>query len=97
MSKELTHGITEQPGDTCGFIDAAVADVRKALSLLKGYHRMELEDLRKACEDAEWAIDNLSGPRGHLELIRERVKTIRQWGQEWKELALVLDEMKGSA
>ena len=88
MTSEETHGITQQPPPTCPLIDDAIADVRKVLSLLKNSHKMELEELRNACDSAEWAIDNLLGSRGHLESIRERTSAIREWGEEWKQLAL---------
>ena len=88
MTSEELHGVAEQPADTCPLIDDATASVRKALSLLKGHHRMELDELRDACARAEWEIDSLLGVRGDLELIRERAGLIRDWGEEWKQLTL---------
>lgn len=78
----------EQPPKTCPIIDNATASARKALSLLKGHHRMELDELRDACARTEWEIDSMLGVRGDLELIRERVGLIRNWGEEWKQLTL---------
>ena len=84
MASEELYEITEQPSPTCPLIDESIRSVRKALEALKGWKKMEEDDLRSACDYAEWY---LSSAEGEIEVVRDHVEKVRAWGQEWKDLA----------
>lgn len=84
MASEQLYGISEQPAPTCPKVDATIHSMRKALAALKGWKRMDEEELRNACDYAEWHIGNAEG---EIEDVREHAAKIREWGQQWKDLA----------
>lgn len=89
-TSESLHEISAQPGPTCPLIDEALREVAKCLSVLRGYERAEEDELRDKLSDIESRLSTLSGwgNSGLLEDIRARTIAIRQWGQEWKDLAI---------
>lgn len=89
MSSELQHGIVKQPPETCPLIDSAKDDVIKAIGLLTKPDDDNPGQMVSDMDDAEWHVDQV---KGALEEIREANEKIRAWGQEWKDLALKLNE-----
>lgn len=87
MSSEEENGIVRQPADTCPLIDSVVSEIESILGELEGWKYMDEKELREACDYAEWKIKCIE-----LEPIRDRVRQIREWGQQWKELALELKQ-----
>lgn len=83
-TSETLYGITEQPSPTCPMIDEAIASLRKALKSLSGWKKMDEEQLKDACDYAEW---HLSNAEGEMEQVRDHVESVRAWGQQWKDLA----------
>lgn len=88
MSEETEHSISPEPGHTCPKIDDVIDKIKEALHKLKGYNKMELDELKSSVSDAEWCLDSLMGRKGELEAIRDHVISIRSWGKEWKDKAL---------
>jgi len=89
MTSEEKHGITKQPAESCPLVDEAVKTIKAAELELRGWEAMELPDLKNATDYAVWRFDQL---HDELEKIRTANEEIRQWGQEWKDLAKSLDE-----
>jgi hypothetical protein len=94
-TSEQRHMVGAQPEETCPIIDKAVNCVGKVMDALHGYERIEdTEELKKILSYIEIELSNAVGYRGNglLEDIRERVKEIRSWGQDWKMTALKYHE-----
>lgn len=87
MSSEKDNGIMEQPENTCPLIDSVISDLESALDDLEGWRHMNEEELREACDNAEWRISHAD-----LEPIRHHVTQVREWGQQWKDLAKELKQ-----
>lgn len=94
MTSEERYDINPQPGDTCSLIDEVIQKIDEALGYTKNADRSEsIDELRDACTDVDWALDGLEDK---LEAIRERVSSVRWWGQEWKDEAKRLhDKQEG--
>lgn len=87
QTSEEIHKISKQPEPTCPLIDKTIELNEKVLDALKRWERdgEDFESLASRCEDAEWSAAKIEDK---LESIRANVELIRNWGQEWKELAL---------
>lgn len=88
-TSEQTYGIRAQPPPTCPIIDEALDEVQLIAKCIRGYERAGEEELRNMISEIETRIGFLDGYRktGLLEDIRDNVVKIREWGQEWKDLA----------
>lgn len=88
-TSEVEHGVSEQPPETCPMIDEVLSIIEKCQDGLRGYERMEEEEMRDALKDIEYALAEITGYRhnGPLEKVRQNAGAIRAWGQEWKDLA----------
>lgn len=84
MASEELYGISEQPAPTCPKVDLVIRSMRKALAALNGWKRMDEDELRSACDYAEWHISNAEG---EIDEVRFHAAKIRAWGQGWKDLA----------
>lgn len=85
MTSEEKYEISKQPDEACPLVDEAIGLIKEALDDLKGWDKMDLDDLQSACDYAEWRLGNID-----LEPLRQRASEIRNWGQEWKDRALEL-------
>ena len=56
-TSEERFGIVAQPEPTCPAVDSVLDALKDAESRLKGWDRMEMEDLKEAADYAEWYID----------------------------------------
>ena len=89
MASEEKHGIVKQPAETCPTVDECLKNIEQAESDLKGWERMELDELRFQVDYALWRLD---AAKDELEKARQSNIALREWGQEWKDLAKSLDE-----
>ena len=89
MTSEELHDIVKQPDDTCPKVDACLKAIEHAESDLRGWERMELEDLRY---QVDFALYRLDAAKDELEKVRNSNMALREWGKEWKDLAKSLDE-----
>lgn len=94
QTSEEIFGIVKQPPPTCPLVDEAIKIVQACADDLRGYERMDEEDLRRAISDIEDKLSELAPLRsqwrnsgGLLEDIRTNAGAIREWGQDWKDLA----------
>ena len=85
MTSEERYGINEQPDATCGMIDAIKRDVVSAESLLDSCS--DDSDQEFLAHQAWKSSMELYGVADRLEDLRDHVIKIRQWGQQWKDLA----------
>lgn len=85
IPSEVRYGITKQPQETCPLVDDALDDLKSALKELDGWERCDdVGELQHKCDMGVWYADRLNVT---LEEIRERTAEIREWGQQWKNLA----------
>ena len=88
MSSEKRFGIRTEPEMSCPRIDRSIKDAKSAESTLNDalrYHGEEnAAQLRAAIEDA---LGDLRDTEAHFEYCRSQYCAIRDWGQEWKDLA----------
>lgn len=97
MTGEFIYGITPQPKETCPIVDNGIRRVQNAYKEVKGvkpdhYEYDELvtlvENMVSNVEYELWDVENL------FEQCRQQATDIRNWGQEWKDLAKSLDKEK---
>ena len=88
-TSEDRFGIVAQPAPTCPMVDAVLDALKDAESTIKGWDRMEFEDLKSAVDYAEWYIDRA---KDELENVRQSNMALRNWGEEWKREAKSLGE-----
>ena len=88
-TSEYVFGISKQPLDTCPMIDEAVKDITEIYKTIRNYERADEDELRDMLSTVEHKLSYLVGygNQGLLEDIRQNAASIRQWGQEWKDLA----------
>lgn len=88
-TSEYTFGISKQPPDTCPIIDEAIKDITEIYRAIRNYERADEEKLRDMLSTVEHTLGYIVGynNKGLLEDIRQNTILIRQWGQEWKDLA----------
>lgn len=98
-TSESERELCAQPQPTCPMIDEAKGIIEKCADHIRGYERMDEDQLRSAMSDIESELAELAALRrsfgGHrdglLEKIRENSEAIRSWGQDWKDYALSLE------
>jgi hypothetical protein len=88
-TSEDRFGIVAQPAPTCPMVDAVLDALKDAESTIKGWDRMEFEDLKSAVDYAEWYIDRA---KDELENVRQSNMALRNWGEEWKREAKSLGD-----
>jgi len=90
MSSEKDFGVSEQPCVTCPMINSVIKSINSALCNIKGWdYDPTIEDLKDKCSNVE---DDLWSLVSEMEDIRKNVELIREWGQEWKDLAKSFDK-----
>lgn len=89
-SEEL-FGIDQQPEENCPYIDKCVGDISIAYKDVKSELR-QAEDSELA-SSLEWGIDGMHESVDYLEELRSRINNLRQWGQQWKDLAKEMFEL----
>lgn len=88
-TSEERYGIVAQPEPTCPAVDSVLDALKDAESRLKGWDRMEFEELKEAADYAEWYIDRA---KDELENVRQSNMALRNWGEEWKQEAKSLGD-----
>jgi len=86
---EKRYGISKQPEPTCPMIDKVIGEIEAIQKAIRGYEKADEEELRDMLSTVESNIGSLVGyyKTGLMEDIRRNVDAIRNWGQEWKDLA----------
>lgn len=85
MTSEEILGFPEPPGHQCSNIDSfiKVADgIAKDIAM--ACKSDSLEDMYDHCRDADW---NAGDIEGYFEELRTALEDLRNWGQDWKDLA----------
>lgn len=83
MTNEERYGIIKQPPPTCPIIDSNIKLVSNCKKYLNGSKKFSIEELQDAISDVVYDLDKID-----LEEIRKNVEAIREWGEQWKKLAL---------
>lgn len=87
-SSEKLLGITEQPDQQCPRVDEAIRDYdrmfREIKSICKDLSRVD--GAEEMASDIDWWNGNVDFV-GALEDLRTQCMNIRDWGQQWKDLA----------
>lgn len=89
-SEEL-FGIDQQPEENCPYINKCISDISISYKDVKS-------ELKQAEDEAlasllEWGIDGMHESVEYLEELRSRINNLRQWGQQWKDLAKEMFEL----
>jgi hypothetical protein len=93
MTTEQERDISKQPEPTCPMIDEVIKSLRAADSHTKGYARCDdVEQLREMISCVESELFCWGSGEEQLEKIRKHVESIRQWGEEWKQYALSIEQ-----
>jgi hypothetical protein len=95
-TSEEIHGITKQPKEQCPLIDDLICKVTDEAKNVGIVYR-DLKDIPEAEEntslnDLDWADFNLRNLEAEIETIRTNIVELRNWGQEWKDFALTINE-----
>jgi len=53
LTSEQLHEVCEQPPETCPLIDTVVQTVKKCMDELRGYERMDEDQMREALDNIE--------------------------------------------
>jgi hypothetical protein len=90
ITNEQRFGVSAQPAETCPTINKAIATVCDLMDTIRRRERADEAELRQMLDSVEWGLAELVGFRsnGLLEDLRKSNTAIRDWGQEWKSLAL---------
>ena len=89
-TSESILGIPKPPDHQCPDIDGYVNNANIIESAISDALKCdELEDMKSNVEDADWHASDI---KGYFEDLRENMDLLRQWGQEWKDLAKRLIE-----
>jgi predicted RNase H-like nuclease (RuvC/YqgF family) len=91
MPSEKLYGIIPQPDNTCPLIDEVIEKIRQCQEILKEIDSNPYTTPQKVAIEVDSILSDLVYDRGkppvYLEAIRARAGDIRDWGQEWKDLA----------
>lgn len=90
-TSEDLFGIDPQPEQQCPKVDEHLRINNVTIKWIEGYIKdikgtEDLDDIYKCADDIEWEVDNLNAEPS-LEELRLKCDMIRQWGQQWKDLA----------
>ena len=89
-TSESILGIPKPPDHQCPNIDKYVGYANAIESAIHDALRCdELEDMKSNVEDADWHASDI---KGCFEDLRENMELLRDWGQQWKDLAKELIE-----
>lgn len=83
MTNEERYGIMKQPEATCPMIDKNLELIKRCGQSLQGYKKFSLEEVEDAFFNISYELDKID-----LENVRKNVEAIREWGEQWKRLAL---------
>lgn len=84
MTSEEKYGIVKQPDPTCSAVDTVLSTLKRAENYLERPDYMNEDELRSAANEGLWYIDSA---KAELEELRQVNMALRQWGEEWKQLA----------
>jgi len=91
MSEERHFGIAREPQYTCPMIDSVIDELDSVNQNIEGFEKTKsTEDLVEMLKYVEEIVGGVSKLQNRLEEIRENVTNIRDWGEEWKRLAIKL-------
>lgn len=102
-TSEDKHDIREQPENSCPTIDTAIEQInlaQKAQRHAHDYaHNIDDEDSQKqyVIEELDRIYSELFDLENNFEYCRSQCEDIREWGQQWKDLALQLIQEKESS
>lgn len=89
-SEEL-FDIDQQPEENCPYINKCISDISAAYKDIRSELR-QAEDSELA-DSLEWDVDSIYESVNYLEELRSRINNLRQWGQQWKDLAKDMFEL----
>lgn len=89
-SEEL-FSIDQQPEENCPYIDKCIGDISIAYKDIKSELRQA--EYSELAGSLEWGIDGMHESVDYLEELRSRINNLRQWGQQWKDLAKEMFEL----
>lgn len=92
--------IFKQPGQKCPLVDAALSDLKYisdecAYQERRIKHNEDIDDVKDAFNDLVWVVQSKTDINDRLEDLRKACSDLRDWGQEWKSLALILLKKHG--
>lgn len=89
VTSETVLGIQEPPAHMCSDLDEVIKLAKDTLHAVEQINGSDEHD-------DKWYVDSARGDIGYIpsavENIRTQVEDLRQWGQEWKDLAKRLME-----
>ena len=98
MSNESRLEIREQPEPTCPMIDEIIKSLDGVSREIRGFKKVDdAETLRDMLDSVDSALFCWDSIEDKLEAIRNHVDGIRKWGDEWKRLALKIEEEAAAA
>lgn len=86
-TSEQHYGLMDAPDYQCPRIDSIISDIADAQILCRDIQKLDegyIDDILNAASDAE---DKLSTLEDELETMRTEVDELREWGNQWKNLA----------
>lgn len=92
MTSEERYGISKQPPETCPMINAGLEDLKNMVKenayASRNMRRADEDELRSLLEEVLDMNDRYYGDvEDAFEKARKNATAIREWGQEWKDLA----------
>lgn len=96
---EELFGFTRQVEDQCALLDDILGSLNKAQKELessaKQLERAEsIEEVSSIASDIGWAVRGVY-QGDELESVRHNIKRLREWGQDWKNMAKALFDYLG--
>jgi len=93
MTNEQRFAIAPQPEATCPMIDAIIKKLNSAERSIRGFQKLDdVDELKEVIDSIHSDLFSWNDLESDLEKIRKHVEKIRNWGEEWKQLAINLDE-----
>lgn len=83
MTNEERYGIIKQPEATCPMIDKNLNLIGRCKKSLNGYKKFSMGEVEDTFFSISYDLDKID-----LEMVRKNVEAIREWGEQWKKLAL---------
>lgn len=93
MTNEQRFEIAPQPEATCPMIDAIIKKLNSVERSIRGFQNLDdVDELKEVIDSIHSDLFSWNDLESDLEKIRNHVEKIRNWGEEWKQLAINLDE-----
>lgn len=97
MTPEKEHGISvDEIKHQCQRIDSIIGTAKSAQDQI--YYSVEKvtnnlpDEILDKIDSELWTIksetDNIASIEGELETLREKITTLREWGEQWKDKAI---------